>query len=65
MKWEAPMGGSADAGGVVLRPVRTACLRSDVRRGYPWGAKLGEEAQGPLFHPGVTGEEKTGMGERE
>jgi hypothetical protein len=34
--------------------------RPDVRRWQRRGAELREEAQGSLFHPGVTGEGKTG-----
>ena len=34
--------------------------RLDVRRWQRRGAELREEAQGPLFHPGATGEGKTG-----
>lgn len=34
--------------------------RSDMRRWQRRGVKLGGEAQGPSFHPGVTGKGKTG-----
>ena len=34
--------------------------RPDVRRWQRRGAELREEAQGPPFHPGVTGKGKTG-----
>jgi hypothetical protein len=34
--------------------------RPDVRRWQRRGAELREEAQGPLFHPGVTGKGKAG-----
>jgi len=61
-KWEAPLEVRLDAEGVVLGPVRMARLHLDVRRGQLRGAKLGGKAQGLPFHPGDTGEEKTGGG---
>jgi hypothetical protein len=61
VKWEAPFGGSADAVGVVLGPVREGL--SPPRRALRVTA--GCEARGPKpkrfpFHPGAAGKEKTG-----